>query len=215
MRSSAGAIVPPAVFILSEHDAGVRRLQAAPTSDVAKRWLLAIGEGRCIHDRRNIASDDVVSARCTAGESRRTCAGDLSPGRNDSLGHRGRACRCAHHRCGHGRRPADVDRPADGSSGSRGPPSFSPGPLQASCTTEVGLTDVKIDDSELLSGPAVDILSIPMRGSARPDWRPRPSRWARGGRRLAALCRAGSGSDRSGRAARRPLRKLAVLLGAS
>ena len=34
-----------AVFILSQHDAGVRRLLAAPGSDVAARWLTAIGRG--------------------------------------------------------------------------------------------------------------------------------------------------------------------------
>src|SRR5271166_5774083 len=35
-----------AVFILSQHDAGVRRLLAAPGSDVAARWLAAIGKGQ-------------------------------------------------------------------------------------------------------------------------------------------------------------------------
>ena len=37
-----------AVFILSQHDAAVRRLLAAPGTPTADRWLHAIGQGRAV-----------------------------------------------------------------------------------------------------------------------------------------------------------------------
>ena len=68
-----------AVFILSQHDAGVRRLQAAPESDVANRWLRCHRPGTSVHDRGDLASDDVAPAGGTTREGRRGRAGVVSP----------------------------------------------------------------------------------------------------------------------------------------
>ena len=94
-----------------------------------------------------------------------------------------------------------------------GPP-FPLAALQASCTTEVVLEGVRLDDSELLAGPATDILSNPGAvGTAGLE----TSALALGQARAAliSLIELGPGPHRPGRAARRFMRQLANVLAPS
>jgi butyryl-CoA dehydrogenase len=150
-----------AVFILSQHDAGVRRLQAAPECDVAIRWLRAIGEGQ---------------AFTTVGISHLTTSRRLGPQPVKAVEVAPRLYRLdgtipwvtAAHRADvlvtgavldDGRQML-IALPADRRGVEVRPP-FPLAALQASCTTEVVLKDTRVADSDLLAGPASDILSNP------------------------------------------------------
>ncbi len=150
-----------AVFVLSQHDAGVRRLLAAPENDVAKRWLEAIGAGRAfttvgishLTTSRRLGAQPVKAIEVAPGKYRfdGTIPWVTAAQRADVLVtgavlDDGRQMLCA--------------LPTDRAGVAVGPP-FPLAALQASCTTEVVLEGVRLDDSELLAGPATDILSNP------------------------------------------------------
>ena len=150
-----------AVFVLSQHDAGVRRLQAAPESDVASRWLIAIGEGRAfttvgishLTTSRRLGVQPVKAVELEPGSYRVdgtipwvTAAERANVLVTGAVLDDGRQMLIA----------LPADRP-----GVEVRPPFPLAALQASCTTEVVLTGARVDDSDLLAGPATDILSNP------------------------------------------------------
>ena len=150
-----------AVFVLSQHDAGVRRLLAAPESDVAGRWLEAIGQGRAfttvgishLTTSRRLGTQPVKAVELEIGTYRFdgtipwvTAAERAQVLVTGAVLDDGRQMLCA--------------LPADRPGVVVGPP-FPLAALQASCTTEVVLEDVRVDDSELLAGPATDIMANP------------------------------------------------------
>jgi butyryl-CoA dehydrogenase len=150
-----------AVFILSQHDAGVRRLQAAPECDVARRWLTSIGAGRAfttvgishLTTSRRLGAQPVKAIEVAPGSYRvdGTVPWVTAAARSDVL--------VTGAVMDDGRQML-MALPADRSGVEVRAP-FPLAALQASCTTEVVLTDVRVDGSELLAGPASDILSNP------------------------------------------------------
>ena len=150
-----------AVFVLSQHDAGVRRLLAAPASDAARHWLEAIGKGRAfttvgishLTTSRRLGTQPVKAIEHVAGTYRfdGTIPWVTAAHRADVLVTGavladGRQMLCA--------------LPADRPGVVVGAP-FPLAALQASCTTEVVLEAVRVDDSDMLAGPATDILANP------------------------------------------------------
>jgi len=150
-----------AAFILSQHDAGVRRLLAAPGSDVAARWLTAIAKGQAfttvgishLTTSRRLGAQPVKAALDAPGIYRLsgtipwvTAAQQADVIVTGAPLDDGRQMLCA----------LPAERP-----GMDVRPPFPLAALQASCTTEVVLKDVPVDESDLLAGPASDILSNP------------------------------------------------------
>ena len=150
-----------AIFILSQHDAGVRRLQAAPESDVANRWLRAIGQGRAfttvgishLTTSRRLGAQPVKAVELAPGSYRLdgtipwvTAAERADVLVTGAVMDDGRQMLIA----------LPADRP-----GVQVRPPFPLAALQASCTTEVVLEETRVDASDLLAGPAIDILSNP------------------------------------------------------
>ncbi|MFI5454067.1 MAG: acyl-CoA dehydrogenase [Isosphaerales bacterium] len=158
-RLAGGSLT--AVFILSQHDAAVRRLMAAPANAAAARWLHAIGAG---------------CAFTTVGISHLTTSRRLGP-RAITVVELARggyqldgtipwvtaACRADLFVTGaaldDGRQML-IALPADRRGVVVSPP-FPLAALQASCTSQVVLEAVQVDDSDLLAGPALDIMSQP------------------------------------------------------
>jgi alkylation response protein AidB-like acyl-CoA dehydrogenase len=150
-----------AVFILSQHDAGVRRLQAVPENDSAKAWLRAIGRGQAF---TTVGISHLTTSRRLGTQP--VTASEIAPGifqmdgtvpwvtgalRADVLVtgaalDDGRQMLVA----------LPTDRP-----GVDVRPPFPLAALQASCTTEVVLTAVRVEQAEVLVGPGRDILSNP------------------------------------------------------
>ncbi len=150
-----------AVFVLSQHDAGVRRLLAAPGCDVARRWLEAIGQGRAfttvgishLTTSRRLGAQPVKAVELAPGTYRFdgtipwvTAAERAQVLVTGAVLDDGRQMLCA----------LPTDRPGVVV---RAP--FPLAALQASCTTEVVLEGARLDDSDLLAGPANDIMSNP------------------------------------------------------
>ena len=150
-----------AVFILSQHDAGVRRLQATPDNDVAVRWLRAIAQRRAfttvgishLTTSRRLGTQPVKAVEFAPGVYRFsgtipwvTAAQQADVLVTGAVLDDGRQMLVA----------LPADRP-----GVEVRPPFPLAALQASCTTEVVLTDTEIDDCDVLAGPASDILSNP------------------------------------------------------
>jgi butyryl-CoA dehydrogenase len=150
-----------AVFILSQHDAGVRRLQAAPENDVAARWLSAIGQGQAfttvgishLTTSRRLGTQPVKAVEVAPGTYRLdgTIPWVTAAERADVL--------VTGAVLDDGRQML-IALPADRAGVEVRPP-FPLAALQASCTTEVVLKETEVDDVELLAGPASDILSNP------------------------------------------------------
>jgi alkylation response protein AidB-like acyl-CoA dehydrogenase len=150
-----------AVFILSQHDAGVRRLLVAPPTSAASGWLAKIGEGRAfttvgishLTTSRRLGAQPVRAKLDSPGIYRLngTVPWVTAAGRADVLVtgaplDDGRQMLCA----------VPTDRP-----GVEVRPPFPLAALQASCTAEVVLCDVRVDARELLAGPANDLLASP------------------------------------------------------
>jgi butyryl-CoA dehydrogenase len=150
-----------AIFILSQHDAGVRRLQAAPESDVANRWLNAIGSGRAF---TTVGISHLTTSRRLGTQAVKATL--VAPG-SYYLNGRIPWVTAAHRAdvlvtgavLDDGRQMLMV-LPADRPGVDVRPP-FPLAALQASCTAEVVLKDTWVNDSELIAGPATDILSNP------------------------------------------------------
>lgn len=150
-----------AVFVLSQHDAGVRRLQAASQNDAAARWLAAIGQGRAfttvgishLTTSRRLGPQPVKATEVVPGRYRLdgTIPWVTAALRADVLVtgavlDDGRQMLIA----------LPADRP-----GVEVRPPFPLAALQASCTAEIVVTATPVDDCDLLAGPATDILSHP------------------------------------------------------
>ena len=76
-----------AVFILSQHDAAVRRLIAAPANGTAARWLHAIGAGRAF---TTVGISHLTTSRRLGPQAIKVAEvapGELSPRRDDPVGH--------------------------------------------------------------------------------------------------------------------------------
>jgi butyryl-CoA dehydrogenase len=150
-----------AVFILSQHDAAARRLLMVRERQCAAQWLLAIGAGRAfttvgishLTTSRRLGAQPVKATLVEPGCYRLdgtipwvTAANRADVFVTGAVLDDGRQMLIA----------LPADRP-----GVEVQPPFPLAALQASCTSEITLESVMVDDSELLAGPATDILSIP------------------------------------------------------
>jgi butyryl-CoA dehydrogenase len=150
-----------AVFILSQHDAGVRRLLAAPDRAVAARWLEAIGKGQAfttvgishLTTSRRLGAQPVKAVAVAPGTYRLdgTIPWVTAAERADVL-----VTGAVLDDCRQMLIALPTDRP-----GVDVRPPFPLAALQASCTTEIVLEGVQVADSDLLAGPASDIMSNP------------------------------------------------------
>ena len=156
-RLATGSLT--AVFILSQHDAAVRRLaEASPSVPAAAHWLREIGAGR--------AFATVGISHLTTSRRQGVAANEEAPGAYRFDGvipwvtaaeraqllvtgaplHDGRKLLVALPT----NRPGVVVRPP-----------LALAALQASCTSEVALEGVEIEESDVLAGPAIDVMSQP------------------------------------------------------
>jgi alkylation response protein AidB-like acyl-CoA dehydrogenase len=150
-----------AVFILSQHDAAVRRLDGAADRPAARDWLRAIAAGKAF---ATVGISQLTTSRRLGAQA--LVATEIEPGafqldgampwvtaaeRADvlvtgALMDDGRQMLIA----------LPVDRP-----GLTVRPAFELAALQASCTTEVILERVKVSAADLLAGPAADLSAQP------------------------------------------------------
>jgi alkylation response protein AidB-like acyl-CoA dehydrogenase len=152
---AAGSLT--AVFILSQHDAALRRLAAAGTA-TSDRWLGAVGDGR--------AFVTVGISHLTTSRRSGVAAAAIAPGcfRIDGAMPWVTGATAADlfvtgavlDDC----RQMFVALPADRPGVSVCPP-FALAALQASCTAQVVLENVDVADYDLLAGPALDLSSQP------------------------------------------------------
>lgn len=148
-----------AVFILSQHDAALRRLLAAPANPTAVRWLEAVGAGGIV---ATVGISHLTTSRRLGNQAVRVA--EAGPGRFRLDGIMPWVT---------GATRADVvvtggtlddgrhvlvalatDRP-----GVEVCPPFPLAALQASCTCEIRLDAVEVAESDLLAGPATDVLA--------------------------------------------------------
>jgi butyryl-CoA dehydrogenase len=150
-----------AVFILSQHDAAVRRLLMVRDRPVASRWLQAIGAGRAF---TTVGISHLTTSRRLGAQPVK--AADVGPGAYHLEGTipwvtaAERANVLVTGAVQDDGRQMLIALPADRPGVVVRPP-FPLAALQASCTTEVALEGVTVDDSDLLVGPANDILANP------------------------------------------------------
>jgi alkylation response protein AidB-like acyl-CoA dehydrogenase len=150
-----------AVFILSQHDAAVRRLMAAPADGAAAGWLRFIGEGRAfttvgishLTTSRRLGPQAIKVTKPARGGYQLdgtipwvTAAVHADVFVTGAVLDDGRQMLIA----------LPADRPGINVSAP-----FPLAALQASCTSEVVLDGVHMDDSDLLAGPALDISAQP------------------------------------------------------
>lgn len=150
-----------AVFILSQHDAAVRRLAGATDRAAARDWLRAIGSGKSfatvgisqLTTSRRLGSQALVATEMEPGTFQLNGAMPWVTGaeRADvlvtgALFDDGRQILIA----------LPADRP-----GLTVRPAFELAALQASCTTEVDVKDVQVREADLLAGPSHDLSSQP------------------------------------------------------
>jgi butyryl-CoA dehydrogenase len=150
-----------AVFVLSQHDAAVRRLIASPESPAAEEWLQAIGEKRAfttvgishLTTSRRLGGQAVKGVELANGQYRLdgTIPWVTAAERADMIVTGGVL---------EDGRQMLIALPADRPGVAVGPP-FALAALQASCTTEVVLANVLVEQTDLLAGPALDIMSNP------------------------------------------------------
>ena len=150
-----------AVFILSQHDAAVRRLVEASTNPTAAHWLGEIGAGRAFV---TVGISHLTTSRRLGAEP--ATAMEIKPGvyRVDGAVPWVTAAERAQLLVTGAVLPdkrkllfaLPTNRP-----GVNIRPAFALAALQASCTTEVGLDGVQIDESDVLAGPAADVMSQP------------------------------------------------------
>ncbi len=150
-----------AAFILSQHDAGVRRLLAAADRPVAQAWLEAVAEGRSFV---TVGLSQLTTSRRLGPQAVR--AVEVGPGRYrvdgvipwvTAAGHAdGLVAGAA---TDDGRQlliALPFDRP-----GVTAHPPFALAALQASCTAEVACEAVEVTDGDLLAGPVPDVMANP------------------------------------------------------
>jgi alkylation response protein AidB-like acyl-CoA dehydrogenase len=154
---AAGSLT--AAFILSQHDAALRRLLAAEKLETARRWLKAVGAGRAFG---TVGISHLTTSRRLGTQAVKVA--QVAPGvyRVDGVTPWVTAAQRADLFVTGGAfddgRQVLIALPSDRTGVSIGPP-FRLAALQASCTAEVRLLDVRVDDSDLLAGPAVDIMA--------------------------------------------------------
>ena len=156
-RLAGGSLT--AVFILSQHDAALRRLLAAAGHETADRWLNAVGRGHAVG---TVGLSHLTTSRRLGPQAIRVT--EVGPGRYRLDGSMpwvtaaGRAdLVVTAASLGDGRQmliALPTDRP-----GVEVCPPFPLAALQASCTSEVTLRAVEVDAIDLIAGPAPDILS--------------------------------------------------------
>ncbi len=150
-----------AAFILSQHDAGTRRLVAALDRPVARRWVEAIAEGRAF---LTVGISQLTTSRRHGAQVVR--AEEVGPGRfrvDGLIPWVTAACRADMLVAG----AATLDGrqilfalPTD-RSGVTVKPSFALAALQASCTAEVACDGVELLEDDLLVGPLPDVMANP------------------------------------------------------
>lgn len=148
-----------AAFILSQHDAAVRRLLAAADRPDARRWLVAIADGR--------AFGTVGISQLTTSRRRGTqalVARESGPGayRLDGVmpwvTAAERADVIVTGAVLDDGRQLLIALPGDRPGVSVRPP-FPLAALQSSCTSEVACEDVEVADPDLLAGPSDDVMA--------------------------------------------------------
>ena len=150
-----------AAFILSQHDAGVRRLVAAIDRPVAGRWIGAIAEGRAF---TTVAISQLTTSKRHGAQAVK--AEGLSTGRfriDGLIPWVTAATRAdvlvAGASTSDGRQilfALPTDRP-----GVTVHPPFALAALQASCTAEVACDRVEVDEEDILVGPSPDVMANP------------------------------------------------------
>lgn len=150
-----------AAFILSQHDAGVRRLAAAIDRPAARRWVGSIAEGRSFV---TVGISQLTTSRRHGAQAVR--AEEVAPGRyrvDGLIPWVTAAARADAVVAGattvDGRQilfVLPVDRP-----GVSVRPPFALAALQASCTAEVACEGVEVTQDDLLAGPMPDVMANP------------------------------------------------------
>jgi alkylation response protein AidB-like acyl-CoA dehydrogenase len=148
-------------FILSQHDAAIRRLLGAREQASADHWLRALGEGRALATvglshlttSRRLGTQAIRAALVVPGRYRLegtmpwvTAAGHADVIVTGAVLADGRQMLIAV--------PADCP-------GLEVCPPFPLAALQASCTAQVELHDVEVNESDVLAGPALDLMAQP------------------------------------------------------
>lgn len=158
-RLASGSLA--AAFLLSQHDAAVRRLSGAASREGAQRWLHAIGSGQAfatvgisqLTTSRRLGTQALLATATAPGTYRLQGAMPWVTG----------ACRANVFVTGallDDGRQILVALPAD-RPGVTVQPAFELAALQASCTAEVTLDDVIVTDSDLLAGPSPELSAQP------------------------------------------------------
>ena len=156
-RLATGSLT--AVFILSQHDAALRRLLAAQGNPTAERWLNAVGRARAV---ATVGISHLTTSRRLGTHAIQV--DKTAPGRYRLNGTMpwvtaaGRADLVVTGAALDDGRQMLIALPADRPGVTVCPP-FALAALQASCTSQVDLRDVEVDDSDLLAGPAAEVLS--------------------------------------------------------
>jgi alkylation response protein AidB-like acyl-CoA dehydrogenase len=150
-----------AVFILSQHEAAVRRLIAARPGAEAGRWLNAIGAGRAF---TTVGISHLTTSRRAGPRAIKVVelqdGGYQLDGTIPWVTAAPRADVIVTGAVLADGRQMLIALPADRRGVKVGPP-FPLAALQASCTSEVVLEAVRVAESDLLAGPAFDIMSQP------------------------------------------------------
>jgi alkylation response protein AidB-like acyl-CoA dehydrogenase len=150
-----------AAFILSQHDAGLRRLVAALDRPVARHWVEAIARGTAFS---TVGISQLTTSK--RHQAQAVTAREVEPGRFQVDGiipwvtAASRAdVLVAGASTDDGRQmlfALPTDRP-----GVNVRPSFALAALQASCTAEVSCEGVEVVETDLLAGPSPDVMANP------------------------------------------------------
>ena len=150
-----------AVFVLSQHDAAIRRLVDASANATAARWLREVGAGRAfvtvgishLTTSRRLGAQPATAALTRPGRFRVDGAVPwVTAAQQAQLLVSGAVLA--------DQRKVLFALPTDRPGVVIRPP-FALAALQASCTTEVMLDGVEISEPDLLAGPAIDVMSQP------------------------------------------------------
>jgi alkylation response protein AidB-like acyl-CoA dehydrogenase len=158
-RLASGSLT--AVFILSQHEAALRRLMAATDRPTADRWLRAVGQDPVI---ATVGISHLTTSRRLGSQAIRVL--ETGPGRYRLDGTMPwvtgatRADLVVTGGTFDDGRQVLIALPTDRPGVTVRPP-FPLAALQASCTSEIGLEGVEVAESDLLAGPATDVLTHP------------------------------------------------------
>jgi butyryl-CoA dehydrogenase len=156
-RLAGGSLT--AVFVLSQHDAALRRLLAVPGHPTAERWLRVVGRGQAI---ATVGISHLTTSRRLGAQAIRIV--EAGPGRYRLDGTMPwvtgapRADLVVTGGTFDDGRQALIALPTDRPGVAVCPP-FPLAALQASCTSEIRLEGVQVTDSDVLAGPSTDVLS--------------------------------------------------------